>query len=155
MKFVALVSGGKDSCYNVHKCLQYGHELACLANLHPPTDEAEDEEMNSHMYQSAAHGAIPAQAECFGVPLVRRRIQGSALCQTLHYDSNPNPYPNPNPNPAPGCDEVEDLFLLLQEVQERYPEVTAVSCGAILSNYQVRGYGGLGTGVGGGDRRYG
>merc|ERR1719265_1824231 len=33
-------------------------------------------------------------------------------------------------------DEVEDLLVLLQEVLEQHPEVEAVSCGAILSNYQ-------------------
>lgn len=36
MKFVALISGGKDSCYNVMHCLVQGHELAALANLRPP-----------------------------------------------------------------------------------------------------------------------
>jgi diphthamide synthase (EF-2-diphthine--ammonia ligase) len=30
MKFVALLSGGKDSCYNVIQCQKYGHELICL-----------------------------------------------------------------------------------------------------------------------------
>lgn len=33
-------------------------------------------------------------------------------------------------------DEVEDLFLLLKEVKEQYPEVQAVASGAIFSNYQ-------------------
>ncbi len=36
MKVVALVSGGKDSCYNMMKCVEYGHEIACIANLAPP-----------------------------------------------------------------------------------------------------------------------
>lgn len=39
MKFVALVSGGKDSLYSIYKCLQYGHELVCIANLHPEEKE--------------------------------------------------------------------------------------------------------------------
>lgn len=35
MKVVALVSGGKDSCYNMVKCVQNGHEIVCIANLAP------------------------------------------------------------------------------------------------------------------------
>lgn len=27
MKVVALVSGGKDSCYAMMKCIQYGHQV--------------------------------------------------------------------------------------------------------------------------------
>jgi diphthine-ammonia ligase len=33
-------------------------------------------------------------------------------------------------------DEVEDLFDLLKEAKEKYPELQAVSSGAIFSNYQ-------------------
>ena len=33
-KVLALVSGGKDSTYNMHKCVEYGHELS-LGNLFP------------------------------------------------------------------------------------------------------------------------
>lgn len=35
MKVVALVSGGKDSSYNMMKCVAEGHEIVALANLHP------------------------------------------------------------------------------------------------------------------------
>lgn len=35
MKFMCLLSGGKDSCYNLMQCLNDGHELECLANLRP------------------------------------------------------------------------------------------------------------------------
>jgi len=75
MQFVALLSGGKDSCYNAIKCVEHGHTLVCLANLLPPADFI-GEELNSYMYQSAAFSAIPAMAECFEVPLIRRHIQG-------------------------------------------------------------------------------
>jgi diphthamide synthase (EF-2-diphthine--ammonia ligase) len=27
--------GGKDSCYNLIKCVQHGHEIICIANLAP------------------------------------------------------------------------------------------------------------------------
>lgn len=35
MRVVALVSGGKDSCYNMMQCKAEGHEIIALANLHP------------------------------------------------------------------------------------------------------------------------
>ena len=53
MKFVALLSGGKDSCFNIMRCQSHGHELICLANLMPL--DISTEEMNSFMYQTAAH----------------------------------------------------------------------------------------------------
>ena len=52
------------------KCVRHGHDLVCLANLYPPA--AASDEADSFMYQSAAHTAIEAQAECFGKPLIRR-----------------------------------------------------------------------------------
>lgn len=35
MRVVALVSGGKDSSYNMMKCVAEGHDIVALANLHP------------------------------------------------------------------------------------------------------------------------
>lgn len=55
MKFVSLVSGGKDSVYNTLRCLHYGHDLVALANLHPTKGK---DEMDSFMFQSAGHEAI-------------------------------------------------------------------------------------------------
>lgn len=40
MKVVALISGGKDSCYNLIECVRYGHEIVALANLLPPDQES-------------------------------------------------------------------------------------------------------------------
>ena len=60
------LSGGKDSCYNAMLCERYGHELVCLANLAPAS--AEVQELDSFMYQTAAHTAIEVQAQCFGLP---------------------------------------------------------------------------------------
>ena len=76
MHFAALLSGGKDSCYNVMKCQEHGHVLVCLANL-MPADQSE-QEINSFMYQSAGHSTIPLYAACFGVTLYRKEIIGSA-----------------------------------------------------------------------------
>ena len=76
MYFVALLSGGKDSCFNIMKCIEHGHHLTCLANLMPNNEELE--EIHSFMYQSAGHKIIPLYAECFEVPLYRKSIKGSA-----------------------------------------------------------------------------
>lgn len=35
MKVVALISGGKDSCFNMMQCIAAGHEIVALANLYP------------------------------------------------------------------------------------------------------------------------
>ena len=35
MKYVALLSGGKDSCYNLLHCAKNGHELVAAASLGP------------------------------------------------------------------------------------------------------------------------
>jgi diphthine-ammonia ligase len=35
MKYVALLSGGKDSCYNLLHCRKNGHDLVAAASLGP------------------------------------------------------------------------------------------------------------------------
>lgn len=35
MKYLALLSGGKDSCYNLLHCSQNGHQLVAAASLGP------------------------------------------------------------------------------------------------------------------------
>ena len=35
MKYLALLSGGKDSCYNILHCARNGHELVAAASLGP------------------------------------------------------------------------------------------------------------------------
>ncbi|KAF8107716.1 hypothetical protein N665_0118s0080 [Sinapis alba] len=121
MKVVALVSGGKDSCYVMMKCIQYGHEIVALANLLPVDDSVD--ELDSYMYQTVGHQIIVSYAECMNVPLFRRRIRGSSRHQKLSYQMTPD-------------DEVEDLFVLLSEVKRQIPSITAVSSGAIASDYQ-------------------
>ncbi|GMI79146.1 hypothetical protein like AT3G04480 [Hibiscus trionum] len=121
MKVVALVSGGKDSCYAMMKCIQYGHQIVGVANLLPADDSVD--ELDSYMYQTVGHQIIVSYADCMGVPLFRRRIQGSTRHQKLSYQKTPG-------------DEVEDMFILLNEVKKQIPSVTAVSSGAIASDYQ-------------------
>ncbi|PSC71309.1 diphthine-ammonia ligase isoform X1 [Micractinium conductrix] len=121
MKVVSLVSGGKDSCYNMVLCQQYGHEIVALANLLPVAGEADD--IDSWMYQTVGHQLIGAYAACTGLPLYRRSITGASADQRLVYEDTKG-------------DEVEDLYCLLAFVLQRHPDVTAVASGAIASDYQ-------------------
>ncbi|KAG2295172.1 hypothetical protein Bca52824_041841 [Brassica carinata] len=103
MKVVALVSGGKDSCYVMMKCIQHGHEIVALANLLPV------DELDSYMYQTVGHQIIVTYAECMNVPLFRRRIIGSSgfRHQKLSYQMTPE-------------DEVDDMFVLLSEAHQLF-----------------------------------
>ena len=35
MKVLALISGGKDSCFNMMQCVAAGHDIVALGNLYP------------------------------------------------------------------------------------------------------------------------
>jgi len=35
MRVVALISGGKDSCFNMMQCIAAGHDIVAVANLYP------------------------------------------------------------------------------------------------------------------------
>ncbi|XP_033497823.2 diphthine--ammonia ligase isoform X2 [Epinephelus lanceolatus] len=118
MKVVALISGGKDSCYNMMQCVSAGHRIVALANLRP----ANTDELDSYMYQTVGHQAIELYAEAMDLPLYRRTIQGSSLDTSRNYKVTEG-------------DEVEDLYELLRLVKEK-EGVEAVSVGAILSDYQ-------------------
>ncbi|ANB13534.1 Dph6p [Sugiyamaella lignohabitans] len=122
MKFVGLVSGGKDSCFNILHCINLGHELVALANLYPPADHRSDE-LDSFMYQTVGFHAVELYGEALGVPLYRSPILGKSIAQGLDYSETAN-------------DESEDLYLLLQKVKSAHPDVQGVSVGAILSTYQ-------------------
>ncbi|KAJ8290259.1 hypothetical protein GJAV_G00010590 [Gymnothorax javanicus] len=119
MKVVALISGGKDSCYNMMQCVAAGHRITALANLRPKENT---DELDSYMYQTVGHQAIDLYAEAMELPLYRRTIQGSSLDTGMVYSQREG-------------DEVEDLYHLLKLVKEK-EGVEAVSVGAILSDYQ-------------------
>lgn len=119
---MALVSGGKDSFFNIHHCLSQGHELIALANLYPPKAQDNDE-IDSFMFQTVGHDVIDYYSQCLDVPLYRQEISGKSANQDLEYSITMN-------------DEIEDLYQLLARVKEIHPEVRGVSCGAILSHYQ-------------------
>ncbi|XP_056282156.1 diphthine--ammonia ligase isoform X2 [Pseudoliparis swirei] len=118
MNVVALISGGKDSCYNMMQCVAAGHRIAALANLRP----ANTDELDSYMYQTVGHQAVHLFAEAMDLPLYRRTIRGSSLNTSRNYSVTEG-------------DEVEDLYELLLLVKEK-EGVEAVSVGAILSDYQ-------------------
>lgn len=122
MKFVALVSGGKDSNYNILHCLKNGHELVAFANLHP-YDENE-QELDSFMFQTVGHDLVSWYEKCTGIPLYKQSIrkEGSKNVD-LNYSKTKG-------------DEIEDMFTLLQNIKNLIPDLEAVSVGAILSSYQ-------------------
>ncbi|AET39290.1 diphthine--ammonia ligase Ecym_4223 [Eremothecium cymbalariae DBVPG len=122
MKFVALFSGGKDSCYNILHCIKNGHQLVALANLHPKDEN--QQELDSFMFQTVGHDIVSYYGDCIGLPLFRQAINAnSSRNVALNYSQTDG-------------DEVEDLYVLLQRVKDEIPEVEAVSVGAILSSYQ-------------------
>ncbi|UYV80460.1 DPH6 [Cordylochernes scorpioides] len=118
MRVVGLVSGGKDSTYNMMQCVAHGHDIVALANLHPPTDE----EVDSFMYQSVGQSAVRFFKEAMELPFFSAKIEGTAVNQDLEYSVTEG-------------DEVESLYRLLHQVKMTIP-FDAVSVGAIFSRYQ-------------------
>ena len=57
MKFLALVSGGKDSIYSIQECVRNGHELVACVHLGAPVSVEEE----SFMYQTAASEVLPVE----------------------------------------------------------------------------------------------
>lgn len=117
MRFVGLLSGGKDSYYSLIKAIRQGHELVCLATLYSY------EELDSSMFQSTGTLAVAGISQALGKPLVAAPLIGKSLSQELIYKSQEG-------------DEIEDLCDLLTGVKYRFPQVEAVVSGAVLSNYQ-------------------
>nr|XP_039248705.1 diphthine--ammonia ligase-like [Styela clava] len=120
MRVIALISGGKDSCFNMMHAHLEGHDIVGLANLYP-SDTSKDE-LDSYMYQTVGHEAIELYSEAMEIPLFRRKISGTSKIIDLNYVPDDS-------------DEVEDLYELLKEIQ-RTLHFDAVASGAILSDYQ-------------------
>ncbi|KAL5463864.1 hypothetical protein EMCRGX_G032808 [Ephydatia muelleri] len=118
MRVVALISGGKDSCYNMMQCVSAGHQIVALANLQP----LEKDELDSFMFQTVGHEGVAAYAEAMRLPLYRKVTSGLAVKKELVY------------SPVAG-DEVEDLYQLMKTVKDEM-QVEGVSVGAVLSDYQ-------------------
>ncbi|SCN63233.1 diphthine--ammonia ligase, putative [Plasmodium chabaudi chabaudi] len=122
MNVVGLISGGKDSIYNLVCCFKDGHNITALAHLIPYKSQ---NETDSFMYQSVGFELIPSISECMEKPLIQHQIKRKPINLEMNYvyDSK---------------DEVEDLYELLLEVKTKFPNINAVSCGAIKSNYQKK-----------------
>ena len=135
MKFVALVSGGKDSIFSILEAQAQGHELvACVHLARPRPVENEDQE-ESYMYQTAGSEAVRTLVEdCIQVPLIHYVRQGKSLQTSMVYQQEPQQENNIANNP--NHDEVEDLCHALQEALDRFPSIQAVASGALLSTYQ-------------------
>lgn len=122
MKVIALLSGGKDSLYNMHMCVRDGHQVVAVANLRPPNDD--QDELDSFMYQTVGHQAIVYIARSLELPLFQANITNTTKNTNLDYEES-------------ATDEVEDLYTLLHDIRYKHGiEFDAVSVGAIASKYQ-------------------
>lgn len=117
MKVVGLISGGKDSLYNLIECQRNSHQIKCVANLHS------NDELDSFMFQTVGTSLVPLIGKCLDLPLYSKAIKG----KPINIDSDYNQTLN---------DETEDLYDLLCQVKADHADIEAVSVGAILSNYQ-------------------
>jgi diphthine-ammonia ligase len=137
MRVVGLISGGKDSWYNLMKCVSNGHTVVALAHLKPFNEGKKElsltnshcslslsliDEQDSMMYQSVGFEGVSLQAEAAGVPLYTRTTLGKTSQTTLHYETQAG-------------DEVEDLTDLLTCIKNEL-DFEGVSVGAIYSDYQ-------------------
>lgn len=123
MRVVALLSGGKDSLFNLFLAHKEGHEVVAIANLKPPAGR--DDELDSYMYQTVGHQAIEMIAKALDKPLFRAEITGLPKNSDLNYKDGDN------------GDEVEQLHDLLLQIREVHNiQFDAVSVGAIASSYQ-------------------
>ncbi|KAI0981634.1 hypothetical protein GJ496_006806 [Pomphorhynchus laevis] len=122
MKIVSLHSGGKDSNFNLLKCVENGHEIVALATL-CPADIILDS--NSYMYQTIATNHVHYQAEAMKLPLFKKKITGSSIDISLNFDQHSET----------DEDEVYDMMNLIRQVKLAH-QIEAVSTGAIASNYQ-------------------
>lgn len=115
MKVIALISGGKDSTFNMMECVKNGHEIVALVNLRPPLcQSAKNEnhnsneivqELDSYMYQSVGNEILDLYAEAMDVPLYRADILGKVKNSELEY------------TPTDAEDEVEDLYRILKHAK--------------------------------------
>ncbi|KAJ5928575.1 hypothetical protein N7466_007531 [Penicillium verhagenii] len=148
LNVIALISGGKDSLYSILHCIRNGHKVVALANLHPElrqksqtpdTDQDEEADIDSFMYQTIGHSVIPLYESALGIPLYRAAITGGALDTSRvyrHDAADQAAESSPSSGSSPAEDETESLVPLLRRVMQAHPEANAVSAGAILSTYQ-------------------
>ena len=91
MRVVVLVSGGKDSLYNLIECVCYGHEIVALGNLQPfqsDSSNTRNDELDSEMFQTVGWNGITYIAKCLNLPLFVKQTMGVNTQNTLIYDHN-------------------------------------------------------------------
>lgn len=110
MKFIALVSGGKDSCFNILHCLNAGHELVAMANLHPR--KGRPDEIDSYMFQTVGHSVVESLSQCCDIPLFRAEISENEE------------------------EVINELKCLFENIKNDGIDFEGVSVGAIGSTYQ-------------------
>ncbi|XP_033221259.1 diphthine--ammonia ligase isoform X2 [Belonocnema kinseyi] len=118
MRVVALISGGKDSCFSMMQCVAAGHDIVALANLYPVGED----ELDSFMFQTVGHQGVQFISEAIGLPVYREPTFGKSKMQEKNYTPTDD-------------DEVEDLYRLLKKVKD-FQNIEAVLSGAISSDYQ-------------------
>jgi diphthine-ammonia ligase len=117
MKFLALVSGGKDSIYAASCLVKDGHQLVALLHMRSTLAYAD-----SYMYQTVGSEVSPVLGECLGVPVFVHETECRSINLELAYKET-------------AYDEVEDLYDALTDIKSRIL-FEGVSSGAILSTYQ-------------------
>ena len=157
---IGLISGGKDSFFSLIHCIRNGHKVVALGNLYPApltpavgaqvdasseeTNEEDEHDLNSFMYQTVGHTVIPLYEKALGIPLYRQPIVGSAVQTGTSYshsdvvspDGTSSGSDSTSGSPTDGEDETESLVPLLKRIMAEHPEANALSTGAILSTYQ-------------------
>ncbi|PIO63902.1 hypothetical protein TELCIR_14486 [Teladorsagia circumcincta] len=113
MDVVGLISGGKDSCYNMMCATEDGNRIVALANLHP----GDRGELDSYMYQCVGSEGVAMIADAMRLPLYRREIKGKPVNQNYDYT-------------------VRRLFCRIVPDGIVPARRSCVSVGAILSSYQ-------------------
>lgn len=117
MKFLALISGGKDSIYTICQLLDDGHELVGLLHMKSSIAYAD-----SYMFQTVGSEVVELIGLCLNCPLFIYETACKPINLNLEYTSTEG-------------DEVEELFQAVQTTSATL-DFEAISSGAILSNYQ-------------------
>lgn len=108
MKVIALISGGKDSIYNIIQCINNGHQVVCLGHIARPEDKGgkflTQIEMDCYMYQTVGSEVIDAIAQCLQLPIYKKTLSLKPVNLNMEYEETSN-------------DEVEDLFVLIRDIK--------------------------------------
>lgn len=117
MKFIALVSGGKDSVYTIQVLKEQGHTPVGLLYMKNTSSY-----VDSYMYQTVGSEVVELFGKCMDLPLFLYETKCETVNTELEYKINET-------------DEVEDLYEAIKDVQTKL-DFDAISSGAILSMYQ-------------------